>query len=104
MPVRFSIAVAAAALLLPIASITAFAAAPAYRSVFDGYRAFSEQAVVSWPEANGLVGRIGGWQAYAREAQGGAVDAAGEKPAQATPAPSPAASTASGAHTGHRRP
>lgn len=43
-----------------------------YRSVFDGYRSFSDQQVVSWRDANNLVGRIGGWQAYAREGQDGA--------------------------------
>ena len=44
-----------------------------YRSVFDGYRPFTEQPVVSWREANDQVGRIGGWQFYAREGQGGSV-------------------------------
>lgn len=43
---------------------------PVYRSVFDGYRGFTNQPVVSWRESNDLVSRIGGWQAYAREAQG----------------------------------
>lgn len=42
-----------------------------YRSAFDGYRPYKEQAVGSWREANDLVGRIGGWQAYARESAGG---------------------------------
>ena len=37
-------------------------------SAFTGYQAYSEQAVVSWREANDTVGRIGGWRAYAREA------------------------------------
>lgn len=41
-----------------------------YRSAFEGYRGFGEQPVESWREANDLVGRIGGWQAYAREGQG----------------------------------
>lgn len=43
----------------------------AYRSAFDGYRPFSEQPLDSWREANDRVGQIGGWQAYAREGQGG---------------------------------
>lgn len=40
-----------------------------YRSVFEGYRPFSDQPAVSWREANDAVGRIGGWRAYARETQ-----------------------------------
>src|SRR5437016_1102063 len=63
----------AASATTPIASVSAASAAVgqlAYRSVFEGYRSFSEQPVVSWREANDLVGRIGGWQAYAREGQG----------------------------------
>lgn len=44
-----------------------------YRSAFDGYQSLTEQPVGSWREANEQVGRIGGWQSYAREGQGGAV-------------------------------
>ena len=58
-----------------------------YHSVFDGYVATSEDKPVSWREANGLVGSIGGWRVYAREAQ------------QATPA-----STAPAARTGSPAP
>ena len=42
-----------------------------HRSAFEGYRPFAEQPVGSWREANDVVGRIGGWKAYARESQGG---------------------------------
>ncbi len=65
----------------------------AYRSAFDGYRPFSDQALVSWREANDLVGRIGGWQAYAREGQ-------------AERAASPVKPAASAAHdpAGHKMP
>ena len=41
-----------------------------YQSAFEGYRAFDEPGLASWRQANELVGRIGGWQAYAREAAG----------------------------------
>jgi hypothetical protein len=41
-----------------------------YQSPFDTYRRFSEEPVVPWQQANDLVGRIGGWKAYAREAAG----------------------------------
>ncbi|HEY0858744.1 MAG TPA: hypothetical protein VGE16_16895, partial [Albitalea sp.] len=64
----------------------------AYRSAFDGYRRHAEQPVQSWREANDTVGRIGGWQAYAREAQGTA------PPAAATPA----SGAPAGSHAGHR--
>ena len=40
-----------------------------YRPAFDGYRPFKDQPVGSWRENNDLVGRIGGWKAYAREGQ-----------------------------------
>lgn len=40
-----------------------------YRSAFEGYRPFAEEKVASWKEANDTVGRIGGWRAYARQAQ-----------------------------------
>ena len=38
-------------------------------AVFSAYRPYADQEVSSWREANDEVGRIGGWQAYAREAQ-----------------------------------
>ena len=41
----------------------------AYRSAFAGYRRYSDQPVASWTASNDVVGRVGGWQAYAREAQ-----------------------------------
>lgn len=40
----------------------------AYESAFKGYRPYREDEVRSWPSANEEVSRIGGWQAYAREA------------------------------------
>ena len=43
----------------------------AYRSAFDGYKGLTDQPVQSWRESNDTVGRIGGWQSYAREGQGG---------------------------------
>jgi hypothetical protein len=68
---------------------------PVYRSAFDGYRAFTDQPVLSWRESNDLVGRIGGWKAYAREAQGG--------PA-AAPSPGTRATAAPGQHSGPQKP
>lgn len=46
------------------------AAKRGYVPAFTGYRAFADQPVIAWREANDTVGRIGGWQAYARESQG----------------------------------
>lgn len=40
-----------------------------YRSAFEGYRPFDDQKVAPWKESNDTVGRIGGWRAYAKEAQ-----------------------------------
>ncbi|MEW6703646.1 MAG: hypothetical protein AB1430_02195 [Pseudomonadota bacterium] len=73
------------------------ASAPAYTSAFEGYRRYQDQAVGSWQQANELVHRIGGWQAYAREAS---------EPAQRAPAaPARAASGApAGGHSGHKHP
>ncbi len=45
-------------------------AATTYRPAFEGYRPFKDEPVASWRESNELVGRIGGWKAYAREGQG----------------------------------
>lgn len=98
------------------ASGTAAAFAPqrvaGYRSAFDGYRRFEEQKVLPWRESNDLVGRIGGWQAYAREsASGEALPAGSDMPAvpggvaPAPPVPAEAASKpALSPHSGHTRP
>lgn len=56
-------------------------AALEYVSSFSDYRAYHEQAIRSWREANDTVGQIGGWRAYARESQ------APEAGSTATPAP-----------------
>jgi hypothetical protein len=60
------------------------AAAPGYRSALEGYRPFADQEVAPWKESNDNVGRIGGWRAYAREAQGAA---SGPRPARAPATP-----------------
>ncbi len=96
----------------PAAKVSeAAASGSAYRSAFDGFRRFADQPVGSWREANDTVGRVGGWRAYAREAQGnGAADGQGgmqmqpvERAAAVQPAassPGPASAPAKG-HTGH---
>ncbi len=40
-----------------------------YRSSLSDYRTLSEETPGSWKEINDTVGRIGGWRAYAKEAQ-----------------------------------
>ncbi|MBC7600341.1 MAG: hypothetical protein H7238_15170 [Polaromonas sp.] len=68
-----------------------------FRSSFEGYQAHTEEKIINWKEANDRVGRIGGWRAYAKEAQqpsGGSAPpvakpadphAGRSKPAQAKP-------------------
>ena len=69
-----------AAAMAPAAS--AAAGPMVYRSAFDGYKGLTDQPVQSWRESNDTVGRIGGWQSYAREGQGGPV--AGSAPPSKT--------------------
>lgn len=80
-----------------------------YSSPFARYRAFSDDKPMSWREANDTVARIGGWRAYAREAQqpeatpSGMAAPAAPKPAGAgngTPASTPVAPS----HGGHKSP
>ena len=52
------------------------AAGVTYRSPLENYRRFSDEPVASWRQANDLVGQIGGWKAYAREAASGSAPAA----------------------------
>jgi hypothetical protein len=95
MPPKFTALLAA--LLLPAAALAQSAARPdpldakaavaplAYRSAFSGYTPLSnELPPLSWRDANDAVERIGGWRAYAREANAPA--AAPAAPAAATPA------------------
>jgi hypothetical protein len=78
-----------------------------YESSLSRYRRLSDDKAVSWRDANDTVGRIGGWRAYAREAQAPAASAASpaasSKPAdsdsvKAMPMPMPQG------HTGHKSP
>ena len=60
---------AAAAVAQPVAKpVQPAAPMPlAYTSPLRAYRAYSDQTVQPWREANDLVGRIGGWRSYAKE-------------------------------------
>lgn len=48
---------------------TAVVPATGYHSAFARYRGLGDDPPLSWREANDAVARIGGWRAYAREAQ-----------------------------------
>lgn len=58
-----------------------------YSSVFARYRGYQDESVTSWPEANAIVGQIGGWRFYAKEAA--QLDQSEQKPVipQQSPAP-----------------
>ncbi len=84
-----------AAGLAPWLAGAAMAQAPAapatigFQSALDGYQPYTDEKTVPWKEANDSVGRIGGWRAYAREAQQA-------QPPGATGQPDP--------HAGHAKP
>ena len=59
-------------------------------SSLAGYRRLGDERPIAWKEANETVSRIGGWRAYAREAQQPA-------PAASAPAARPTPAAASGA-------
>lgn len=60
---------ALAAVAQPTAPTTAVAAsAPAFKSAFEGYQAFSDGKPMTWKQANETVHQRGGWRAYAQEA------------------------------------
>lgn len=102
MPLPFH--AAAAASLLAAVWPGAFAAEPAsQRSAFEGYRRFADEPVADWRTLNDTVGRIGGWQAYAREAAAAAQAASAASPAAGPalrPAP-PAAPATPASPAGH---
>lgn len=64
-----------------------------YRSAFEGYQRFKDEKVQRWKDSNATVERIGGWRAYAKEAQE-------SKPTDTKPAEAKAANP----HSGHAKP
>jgi hypothetical protein len=71
-----------------------------HSSALASYRRLGDDKRIDWKEANEAVNRIGGWRAYAREAQ--QPEPAPTAPANRTaPAPAPA-SGAMPAHGGHK--
>lgn len=66
-----------------------------FESAFRGYRGYADEPVASWREANDQVRQIGGWRAYAREAQAPAAPAPSADPGSTNPVV-PAAMPAAG--------
>lgn len=62
-----------------------------YESALSNYRPYADEPLQSWRDANATVGQIGGWRAYAKEAQ--AKEAQAEEPGKERPAADP--------HSGH---
>jgi hypothetical protein len=75
-----------------------------HRSAIANYRRHAEQPVGSWREANDTVTRIGGWRAYAREANPPDTPAAGPEPKAAAASAPAAAKPAPAGHAGHGKP
>lgn len=65
-----------------------------YVSPLPGVAAATPQRVGSWRDANDLTGRIGGWRAYAREAQDRSSGAATPPAALTAPSTAPASPAA----------
>lgn len=56
----------------PTTVLTAEPATTSFRSALDGYQPHTDEKIRSWKDANDTTARIGGWRAYAKEAQQGA--------------------------------
>lgn len=51
------------------AAPTADPASTGFRSALDSYQPYTDEKIRSWKDANDTTARIGGWRAYAKEAQ-----------------------------------
>ena len=61
---------AAAALLSPPSASQTPASQPgAYRSAFESYKPYTDEATGDWKALNATTAKIGGWRAYAKEAR-----------------------------------
>jgi len=79
-----------------------------YVSPLRAYKAYADQSVESWREANDRVGHIGGWRAYAKEIQTGAPakdlpQEPSKAPADSPKAPAVRADPHAGHHGGAKR-
>lgn len=73
-----------------------------YRSSLADYRLFSDEKLSSWKESNDKVGRIGGWRAYAKEAQEPEPAVRSTPPGADQPAPADSAKPMQGRSGGHK--
>ena len=62
-------AVALPTAVAPVSPATPSTSSLRYESVFARYQSYRDEKTGSWREANETVDRIGGWRAYAKEAQ-----------------------------------
>jgi hypothetical protein len=73
-------AVAQATAPSPSPVLTAEPATTGFRSALDGYQPYTDEKILSWKDANDTTARIGGWRAYAKEAQQSATPGAASQP------------------------
>jgi hypothetical protein len=73
-----------------------------YVSPFEHYRAFVDEPVQSWRDANETVRKIGGWQAYGRESQQELQAPARSDPPEKSTAPAAPANSPHSHHGGRR--
>ena len=73
-----------------------------YESAFSRYRRAGDNKAIPWRESNETAARIGGWRAYAREAQ--QPEPAPSAPAAAPAKPDPKAMSMPQGHGGHKMP
>jgi hypothetical protein len=80
--------------------------AVAYESAFSRYRRAADDPAIPWRESNATAARIGGWRAYAREAQQAepAPSATATRPAQPDPKAMPMPRPMPQAPGGHETP
>ena len=86
---------------------TAKVAPLVHQSALASYNRLGESAPLPWREANDRVGRIGGWRAYAREANApDTPDTPTRTPpaaaAASVPMPAPVPKPMPGGHSGHK--
>ena len=84
----------------PKASVPALS----YESSFLRYRLLGDEKPLSWRDANDTVTRIGGWRAYAREAQQPDPASAAPPAAPAAPATKTNEKAMPAGHGGHKMP
>jgi len=78
--------------------------AVAYESAFSRYRRAEDVQVIPWRESNDTAARIGGWRAYARQAQQPEPEPAPSAPAAQPAKPDPKTMPMPPGHGGHKMP